>query len=428
MSDQPAFGTIAMSNRSTERRSCAVRYVKKCSLLATLTALAATSCSGADDDGATAAVSAASTHQTNQQTTVADTLDSSASTVVTTRTAPAAVTTETRRPVEAEASYVSTSFVTPFEVTLPDWVAPEPVTEKPNFVAWEGADVDRAIRFLVPGVVYPPGETAPVPVPDDYLAYLLAQSDHGAVFEDVIETTVDGRPATIVTATTPSDLSDTIGCTKENDLVTDCFGLLSDLILRIAVLDTDKGPLLIWVRDSRGANREPEHETFDAMLSSLHFRPDAAPTSVPDTTLPGGVDPRLPEGDYRTTKLTSDELIATGVNAGFARTDVESAVDAALPGFDGTLELGLRLADGAWRQYVIVNGGPAEIGWIGTYDIVDDDTVVATDVTGEDGSITFAYELDDDRLILDAVDCGPCDPVADMITTMLYETAPFTRQ
>jgi hypothetical protein len=352
---------------------------------------------------------------------------SPASSVVT--RAPVAVTTEPGRPTAAEASYGSTSFVMPFEVMLPEWVARAPVTEKPNLVTWEGAEVDRAIRFLVPGVVYPPGETAPTPVPDDYLDYLLAQSDHGAVFEDVVETTVDGLSATIVTATTPRNLVDSIGCTEENNMVTDCFGLLSDLILRIAVLDTANGPLLVWVRDTRGATGEPEYDTFDAMLSSLHFRPDTTPVS--EASEPSGEeagDPRLPEGDYRTPELTRDQLIATGVAAGFAEDDVQAMVDAALPQLEGTVTWGLRLADGAWTEYQMINAGPAEAGWRGTYEVLDEDTVVATDAVGEDGTVTYTYHVDGEALTLDVVDTSSGDVGGEIVWTVIVEAAPFTPQ
>jgi hypothetical protein len=122
-------------------------------------------------------------------------------------------------------------------------------------------------------MVYAPGETAPVSGARRLPRLPLAQRDDGAVFEDVVETTVAGRPATILTATAPHNLDDSIGCTVDDGLVSDCFGLLSDLILRIAVLDTDQGPLLVWGRDARGDDSESEYETFEAMLSSLHFRP-----------------------------------------------------------------------------------------------------------------------------------------------------------
>ena len=61
---------------------------------------------------------------------------------------------------ESPATYVSTSFVVPFEVTLPGWVAPEPAAELPNFVTWEGSEVDRGIRFLVPSTCTHPAHVA----------------------------------------------------------------------------------------------------------------------------------------------------------------------------------------------------------------------------------------------------------------------------
>ena len=96
----------------------------------------------------------------------------------------------------APTSYVSTSFVVPFEVTLPEWALPEPAVVLPNFVTWESGTVDRGIRFLVPVNVYPPGSDTTTAPPDDYLAYLLGQTEHGAEFADVTETTIDGLPAT----------------------------------------------------------------------------------------------------------------------------------------------------------------------------------------------------------------------------------------
>lgn len=176
----------------------------------------------------------------------------------------------------APTTYHSTSFVAPFEVTLPDWVTPEPSAEMPNFVTWEGAQVDRAIRFLVPLNVYPPGTSTPTDVPEDYVSYLLGQAEDGAVFEDVVETTVDGHPATVVTATTSGEhLDGSLGCQEQGLAAEDCFGLQPETIARIAVIETDAGPLLVWVRDIRGADdRDLEYESFDEMLASLHFGSD----------------------------------------------------------------------------------------------------------------------------------------------------------
>jgi hypothetical protein len=96
------------------------------------------------------------------------------------------------------------------------------------------------------------------------------------VFEDVVETTVDGLPATIVTGTTDGGhLDGSLGCQEQGLAAEDCFGLQPDLILRLAVIETDAGPLLVWVRDIRGADdRDLEYESFDEMLASLHFGSD----------------------------------------------------------------------------------------------------------------------------------------------------------
>ena len=145
----------------------------------------------------------------------------------------------------------------------------------PNFVTWEGAQVDRGIRFLVPLNVYPPGESTPTDVPEDYVSYLLGQAEDGAVFEDVVETTVDGHPATVVTATTSEHLDGSLGCQELDLAAEDCFGLQPDLILRLAVIETDAGPLLVWVRDIRPADdRDIDYESFDEMLASLRFGDD----------------------------------------------------------------------------------------------------------------------------------------------------------
>ncbi|MGH9136951.1 MAG: TRAP transporter substrate-binding protein [Acidimicrobiales bacterium] len=167
------------------------------------------------------------------------------------------------------ATYTSTSFVVPFEITLPEWVEPAPTVEEPNFVTWEATAADRGIRFLAPVNVYPPGATATTPLPDDYVGYLFSQADHGAIFEDVVETTVDGHPATVLTATVADSLDGGLGCQAEDLGAEDCFGLQPDLSLRLAVIEVGDQPLLIWVRDIRGV--EAEYDTFDAMLASLQF-------------------------------------------------------------------------------------------------------------------------------------------------------------
>ena len=61
----------------------------------------------------------------------------------------------------------------------------------------------------------------------------------------------------------------------------------------------------------------------------------------------------------------------------------------------------LRLADGRWTSYVSVDGRPEEVTFRGTYEVVDDDTVVYTDYCGE---VTYRYTLTGDDLTLDIVE------------------------
>ena len=209
-------------------------------------------------------------------------------------------------PEPAGSMYTSSTFVVPFEVTLPEWVAPEPAAELPNFVTWEGAEIDRGIRFLVPVNVFLNGDPTPSPVPDDYLDYLLGLSDLGASFDDVVETTVDGHPATVFTATTSTSLDGSIGCQEAELFAADCFGVQPDLILHMAVIDTDAGPLLVWQRDPVDAG-PTDYESFEEMLASLHVREGVTPATEPaPPNTPAAVDSPI-DGTWTTT-VTRDEL------------------------------------------------------------------------------------------------------------------------
>ena len=123
-------------------------------------------------------------------------------------------------------SYSTTAFILPFDVTVPEMLPAEPTTDTANFVTWESATGDYpAVRFLVPVNVYVPGDTEPTPPPADYLTYLLGQSDDGATFSDQAETTVDGFPATLVTAAVTDNLDGSLGCPAENVAADECYGL-----------------------------------------------------------------------------------------------------------------------------------------------------------------------------------------------------------
>jgi hypothetical protein len=147
---------------------------------------------------------------------------------------------------------------------------------------------------------------------------------------------------------------------------------------------------------------------------------------MPEGTLSKVADPRLPDGDYRTPEVTRDQLVAAAVDAGFPEEEVQSWLDAALPGFEGTLAFGLRIADGNWSQYQIVNGGLAEVGSQGTYEIIDNDTMTATELPPHACQVTYTYKLDGEQLTIDAVDA--CNEDLLLVITFIYEAAPFTLQ
>jgi hypothetical protein len=205
-------------------------------------------------------------------------------------------------------TYSSTTFAVPFDVTLPEWVAPEPAAEEPNFVTWEGSEVDRAIRFLAPVSLYPPESMTsgtPSALPDDYLSYVFSLADYGATFDDVVETTIDGLPATVVTATTDRGLDGSLGCQAERLIAADCYGLQSDFTLRLAVVDVGDQPLLIWVRDIGGA---AEYDTFDEMLDSLHFRQTTETSAPPVSTAPSDSAAEPATGSQVPTETTGGRI------------------------------------------------------------------------------------------------------------------------
>lgn len=173
------------------------------------------------------------------------------------------------------ARYTSQSFRPALEVTVPEWLPVQPAADQPHFLTWlgEGAMIDRGIRFLVPVTVYEPGSETATPAPDDYLAHLHGQTQHGASLADETTVTVDGRLATIVTATATASLDGSLGCPATDVAATDCFGLQPYLTLRVAVIDVDGVTVVAWARVSEdSADAAEVYADFEQMLASLRFR------------------------------------------------------------------------------------------------------------------------------------------------------------
>jgi hypothetical protein len=170
------------------------------------------------------------------------------------------------------------TFATPFEFVKPTWLATGSTIEGPNLVTWEPMPLGSpTVRFLAPVTVYPPGgAVAPAPAEAaDYLSYLLGQADHGAVFQDMVETSVDGHPATLVSATSPGAVLDgSLGCPSEGVPAEECYGLNPVVDLRIAVVDVDGTPLVAWLRHDLQSLADPaaEFAAFEDLLDTVRFR------------------------------------------------------------------------------------------------------------------------------------------------------------
>ena len=180
----------------------------------------------------------------------------------------------------ATTGYASTSFVVPFDVAPPSWLDAQPQIEQANFVTWEAPDLP-AVRFLAPVNVYRPGNTTATDVPPDYVGYLLGQARNGGHFADQVEEDIDGRPATLVTATTDRALDGSLGCPTATTSAAECFGLQPNLVLRIAAVNIHDQTLLIWLRMDKNTDQREEQGADQGVRGHARHRPVQRPGSHP---------------------------------------------------------------------------------------------------------------------------------------------------
>jgi hypothetical protein len=177
---------------------------------------------------------------------------------------------------------VTSAFVVPFAVEVPPVLPLAPAADEPNFLTWLGANEGPVVRFLVPVGVIQPGSKVATATPKDYLAYLLGLAAVGARFSDQTTLRVDGRPATLLTATTNGpELEGSLGCRIPGSGA--CFGLVSSPIIRLAVIDLGDGRTLVaWGRvndlhtpaspAAASAEQAVAFNTFQQLLASIQFR------------------------------------------------------------------------------------------------------------------------------------------------------------
>jgi hypothetical protein len=317
-------------------------------------------------------------------------------------TAPATTAAPTASPTAAAPalngpSYSTKTFLLPLDVTVPPFLPATPGVDQPNFVTWETSDTQHAVRVMAPVNLYQPGATTATRVPADYSNYLHGLTDHGAHFTDVKKDTLGGKPATIVTATTDSSLDGVLGCPAEGLAPGDCYGLQPDLSLRLAVVDVDGQPLLIWLRRPLADTSQDVVTAFNQMLASVKFsnRPVEAPAA---SRVPTPID------GVWTTSFTLDDLKSSPL-----------LLDPSELNDDNWGQSTLTLGAG---QYAIAVTNPKQTGSVhGTFHV---DSDVLTMSVGTEAFV-MRWSLDGDTLTLTR------DPALGIAPTPMV-IRPWTRQ
>lgn len=122
--------------------------------------------------------------------------------------------------------------------------------------------------------------------------------------------------------------------------------------------------------------------------------------------------------DWHPVELVLATLEANGIREACEPTCLEGRGDAS------TSQHAIRFQDGEFIQYGALDGGPLQIGTVGTYRLLDDQTIEATE-TSTLGVIELGFTVRDDVLTLDVLtEMNPADLVA---LVGIFETLPFKR-
>ena len=180
----------------------------------------------------------------------------------------------------ASHTYVSKNFRPPLTVTVDAPLKSPPETDFTTFLTWDAVNSSvNKVRFLVPTNLYRPGSSISQAPPKNYLKYLRGLTRQGVKLSNVVKITVDGHPATLMTATSaaaagPLGFFDgTLGCPDPANEQSDaCFGIEPEFLLRLAVIPVGKTTLLAWARTSTAHPDGAFFAMFEKMLSSVRFR------------------------------------------------------------------------------------------------------------------------------------------------------------
>lgn len=127
---------------------------------------------------------------------------------------------------------------------------------------------DDKIRIMDPATVAPAG-AAPMTAPADYHAYLAGLRSLGARLSDDHPITVGGFPGRMFTITSTRDIDSGLGCWSDAD--DGCFGLPSDLVLRMATVTVEGKAVVLWARTTTAAPNAEVVAAFESMLRTVEF-------------------------------------------------------------------------------------------------------------------------------------------------------------
>lgn len=146
----------------------------------------------------------------------------------------------------------------------------------------------------------------------------------------------------------------------------------------------------------------------------------SSPPSLTESAAP--TDPLT--GRWTTGEVSCDQQLAALTMAGFTAKEVKAS-EAGQCRYS-TFEI--RFLD---DQLVVLEDG--DVGWDGSYTVVNDQTFTAGDI-GNGDYITYRFEIDGDRLTIDMTEntCPFCVDENELrgemaAQTMIYESAPFER-
>jgi len=163
----------------------------------------------------------------------------------------------------------------PLTVTVDTALKSPPTEDSSHLLTWDAVAPEiNKVRFMVPVVVFRPENETPEAPPEEYVKFLMAQSNSGAKFSKVSKITVDGHPATLMDATTNQELAGSLGCTERVSSKHDdsCFGLQPDYYLRLAVTNVDESTLLVWARTGIDNPDQAFQAMFERMLTTVQLR------------------------------------------------------------------------------------------------------------------------------------------------------------